>query len=381
MAGKRAALLLLPFALLLMPLAHAAPAAVCGSNGLGNVTSLAGMAAVATALLIALVYMAGEIAQSARAITWAKTEAVEIFISLAAVALILFAASTFCTAQVGEATSIFSRTPYIYQGLADTGIYGGAQIYLENLMGAGLRNMAQLRFNLGAYEMRTSYMEYKCDSICWLSMTSTTEAIHGGETLPLAITNSMLGAATVSYLTAAFEYFTLQYINQGLFLMLLPLAIVVRSLPFMRQLGGAMVGIIVALYVFYPLMLVADAVVAPSLAAGLHSTIVDRDRTQCAGIDVFRDPDGNEQVACAEPHDQNGKNYEWELSGVGSVFISDSNLPNPSSLTEAVRANALIFVASVFLAAVNFVVIAALARDLTRLLGEETDISRLGQMV
>ena len=383
MAGKRAASLLLPFALVLALLSgslHAA-GAVCGSSDLGDVTSLAGMAAIATALLIALVYMAGEFMQSARAITWAKTEAAEIIISLAAVAIILFAVSTFCSVQVGEATSIFSRTPYIYQNNPTASIYDGAQVYLENLMGTGLRNMADLRYNLGAYEMRTSYVKYTCDSLCWLSMTSTTEAVHGGETLPLAITNNLLGTATVSYLTAAFEYFVLQYISKGLFLMFLPIAIVVRSLPFMRPLGGAMIGIILALYLFYPLMLVANAVVAPSLAAGLHPTIVDRDGTQCAGIDVFKDPYGNEQVACQEPNDPNGKNYEWQLSGVGSVFISDSNLPNPSSLVEDVKTNALLFVATIFLAAVNFIVIAALARDLTRFLGEETDISRLGQMV
>lgn len=352
----------------------------CPTSEFGSVVPLAGLAALATAILIALTYMFGEFTQSARAITWAKTEAVEMFVSLAAVALILFVVSLFCTVEIGEAASIFSRVPYIFnsQSAGRINLYQSAQVYLEHLMGVGLRNMAAIRYNLGAYEMRTAFTKYECDSICWLSMTSTNVAIHGGETLSLAVSNSLLGTATVSYLTAVFEYFTFQYIEKGIFLALLPLAIVIRSIPFMRNFGGALIGIMLALYIFYPLMLVANAVVAPSLAQGLGATIIDRDGTGCRGIDLYKDPDGNEQVVCVLG--EGNKLYETNLEGIGFV-ISDNKLPTPSPMATLVRANTLIFVTTVFLAAINFVVVAALARDLSRFLGEEADISRLGQMV
>jgi hypothetical protein len=51
------------------------------------------------------------------------------------------------------------------------------------------------------------------------------------------------------------------------------------------------------------------------------------------------------------------------------------------TLEQALMFNALIFISAVFLPALNFIVIAALARDLSRFLGDEADISRLGQMI
>jgi hypothetical protein len=54
---------------------------------------------------------------------------------------------------------------------------------------------------------------------------------------------------------------------------------------------------------------------------------------------------------------------------------------HPNELPSAIQLNILIFLTSIFLPAINFIVIAALGRELSRFLGEEADISRLGQMV
>jgi len=340
--------------------------------------TLSGIAALATATLIALVYMFGEMFQNAKMISWSKAEAAQVVVSLVVVSIILYAISTFCGMNIGEAGKISSSLPYIYQSSQALNVYEGAQLYLENLMGVDLRNMAALRFNQGAYEIRTSFTKYECDSICWLSLSSTNVAKDAGETMQLAVTNNLLGTGTISYLTAAFQYFTLQYILSGLFLSFLPIAIVMRAVPFMRNFGGALIGIIVALYLLYPMMLIGNAVMAPYLAQGSGAVMYDRDRTGCAGINVFKDSAGNQQVICTATSNGNGMNYEWEMGGKG---VSEGDLPIPTDLPSVLKTNVLIFVTSVFLPAINFIVIAALARDLSRFLGEEADIARLGQMV
>ena len=50
-------------------------------------------------------------------------------------------------------------------------------------------------------------------------------------------------------------------------------------------------------------------------------------------------------------------------------------------MQELIKANVLMFLVGVFLPALNFIIIIALARDISGLLGDEADISRIGQMV
>ena len=77
---------------------------------------------------------------------------------------------------------------------------------------------------------------------------------------------------------------------------------------------------------------------------------------------------------------------EAGLDNTGSSETEMNHLDDPSGsvnegLANSIEVNALIFLSAIFLPAINFIVIAALARDLTHFLGEEADISRLGQMV
>lgn len=376
----------------------------CGADGtcphpevavkkFGDVLMVAALAALGMLTLVALVYMGGEFLQNPRMLTWAKTEAMQAFVSVAVASVAIFAVFALAEVTVGEIGGVFNApTPLLYRGNGGQNVYGGALLYLENLAAVSLANVAQLRYNLGAYEIRTSYTKYDCDAACKISLSSVNLAIFGGETVKLAITNNLLGTATVAYLSTVFQYFTLQYVINGLFYLFLPIAIIVRSMPFMRQFGGALMGIFIALYVLYPLMLVADAFVAPSLAKNMPgvATLYERSGQSCetSGENVFgqyvpQDGGPRKYMTCVS-----GKKNERELGGSSLHDTSEASLnemddPGGSmtDLANSIRVSILIFLAAVFLPALNFIVIAALGRDLSRLLGEETDISKLGQMV
>lgn len=350
---------------------------VCSSDSFGDVTRVAGIAGIGMIVLAALVYMAGEGLRNPRMLSWAKGELWEVVFSLVVVSLILFTLSAFCNMQVGEAGRFSSSLPAIFSNDQGKNMYDASLMYLENVAGVGLRNMAQIRSNLGAYEVRTSFQRYKCGVLCFVTLVSTTEATYSGESVDLAVSNNLLGAATVSYLSVLFQYFTLQYIVSGLFVMLLPIAIIVRSVPFMRNFGGALIGIIVALYIMYPLAQLSSAVALPYLAKGMGTVeMVDRDGASpaCAGIDVFAEPVANGfRVGCDTTYEK-----EKDMGGKG---ISESQLPAVSDLKEGIKTNVLMFLAGIFLPALQFIVIASLARDISGLLGDEADIGRLGQMV
>jgi len=357
----------------------------CQAPPLEDATNLPGMmelcvlAAIGTMMLVALAYMAGEIMQNPKIIMWAKTEALQAVVSVASVAAILLIMAAFSQANLAELFGIFGLgVPGAFAGHESQTVYGGAIVYLERLGAMGLANIAQIRYDLGAYEIRTTYTEYSCQGQCLMTLVSFNTLIYGGETMNLAVANNLLSTATVSYLSIVFQYFTLQFIVNGLFAVFLPIAIVMRAIPFMRGFGGAMIGIIVALYILYPAMIVLDSALAPSLAAGISggSGLVFDNRAQGIGCDQT----GNEVFGAGNVACNGGGKKEDDLKKVG---ISGSVMESlgPSGIDRTLRLNVLMFLAAVFLPALNFIVIAALARDISRVLGEEADIGKLGQMV
>ncbi len=373
----------------------ALPPSICEEATANQIFWLAGMAALGTGIMIALAYMFGEVFQNARVLTWAKTEIMQVFVSLIIVGAVLGTAQLFCTLEVGEISSIFTpqHLPKIYENHQTASIYSGAIIYLENLMDAAQTNMRSLRYLVGAYEIRTSYTSMTCKNECWISLMGTNEAAYGGESLQLAIANNLLSTATISYLTAAFEYFTLQYIVNGLFLVLLPLAIVMRSIPFMRQFAGALVAIFIALYIMYPTMLLLNAMMAPGMVNNLSGSSSPPVfyLSDCKGLDLFTYKDASPGAECEKQGSTaGGKTYTYDEAGLGGSWSGISAevpyAPNGAAgdsnrLEDYVRTSGLIFLLTVFLAAFNFIVIAAVARGLSHFLGEEVDISRLGQMI
>ena len=374
---------------------HADTPFACSLDKFNDTMMLCGIAALSMVALIALTYIGGEAMQSARMITWAKTEAVQVAASLVIVGIVIFVLSTMCNFQVGEMQSVFglSAMPKIYQaaGSGTDNLYSGAMRYIENVAALSLSNVASMRYDLGSYEIRTSYTTFDCSGDCLLSLSSVSISPFSGDSMSLAISNNLMGIATVSYLSAIFQYFTLVYIYGGLFMVFLPFALVIRSVPFMRHLGGSLIAIFVSLYILYPLMLVADAYIAPgfvanSLSASAGNTgrvvMCDRDNRGCSGSEIYvmGNLPSDTSIQCSNGGDPCNGHYEWEMENIGRSKSAMNGL-HPNDLSRAIRLNVLLFLTVVFLPALNFIVIAAFGRELSRFLGEEADMSRLGQMI
>ncbi|MCX6770078.1 MAG: hypothetical protein NT051_05390 [Candidatus Micrarchaeota archaeon] len=359
---------------------------------------LSAFAGVAMASMIALAYMGGEFFHSPRAITWAKTEAAQVFVSLVFVAVILFALAVLCQVKTGEINQMLGINYPATLSDGSRTLFEGAVMHLQYMGNAGIANMASLRYNLAAYEIRGTFQKYICEGTCLYTLSSHNEGTFSGESAKLALTNSLLSAATLSELSVIFQYFTLLYITKGLFVVLLPLAIVLRSIPFMRQFGGALMAIVIALYVFYPLMIVADAYIVPSFARAFVGSSMAQVQVRTASgpasdcqyitppfseitnpttlatstmLNCIPAPDGKTEQSLG------GITVGQQLGLENYITSLDPGQP----LEESIKFNTLIFLSTVFLPAFNFIVIAALTRELSRFLGEEADISRLGQMI
>jgi ABC-type multidrug transport system fused ATPase/permease subunit len=372
---------------------------VCGSNDFNGVILACGIAGAAMAFLVALVYMLGEFFNNPRMLMWAKTEALQVFASIAIVLVILFVLATVCTIRVGELNYMLGvNYPAIYSSLEHRqwNLYEGAIAYTEYLGTASIANMASLRYAMAAYEVRTTYTKYQCDSICIYSLSSTTISKFTGDSARLALMNNLLSAATVAQLGIITQYFILLYISKGLFIEFLPIAIIIRSIPFMRNFGGALIAIIISLYILYPGMMVVDAYITPSLAKGFQGASEPPYITLRTGYGPAAEC-GNVQAAFGEYTTGGGVTYYVGCDGtapqneitIKKVGIGEGIMNTIEPLdqfaypatSELIKFNSLIFIVSVFLPAFNIIVIAALARELSRFLGEEADVSRLGQMI
>ncbi|VVB58706.1 Uncharacterised protein [Candidatus Anstonella stagnisolia] len=343
---------------------------VCGSAGMGQNVSLSFLALLATALVVAAAYMMGKAVESPRITNWCKIEVWQMLATAAIVVGVYCALALFCIstpAQLLEFTGASARYDLgSFSGYEDFGIYGASHIYLERLASYSKGVMTGIRYNIGVYELRSGIQEFECNAFCLLASQGTSLAPHGGESSYISVLTSSLQVSTLVLLSVLFQLFLLAYIQNGLFLFFLPVAIVVRSLPFMRGFGGALIALVVCLYILYPLMIYVDGVVfAPA-------------SKEIAPLLKNRISPGDGSIYPLLGNVRNGGSAEDMLTqnafSMGEGRETD-DMPSLIMLTS------LIFMAGVFAPALNFVVIAAAAREISRMFGEEIDISRLGQML
>jgi hypothetical protein len=235
-----------------------------------------------------------------------------------------------------------------YGGLdADDTVYVSAEKYLLFLRGYCHETMKGLRIAMGAGEIKAGKTRWKCTGVisCILGGPGYSVSPGAGYTSVIEVAGIFLNSATVSTVSAFFMHFVLRYISGGFLLFYLPLGLALRSVSITRPLGSTLVAISLTLYIFYPLMLVLNSMIFPSIAGNIPDL----------------GPYSNEQY----------------MGGLEVIYRS-YDAPSMDSL---VRWTAYSFFGAIFLPAVDFVIIVALARETGHLLGEEIDISRLSQMV
>lgn len=348
--------------------------AACNSNFMNNLVSLSFLALAATAAVVALAYMGGKIAESPRVLTWCKGEVWQVFVSGALVAAVYIAIGMFCISTPADLAGFFRQGAAAQEDIMHSfgeseGMYAAAQTYLERLASYTKGVIVEVRYNMGVYELRSGIQEFRCTLFCFIASLGESYAPHGGESTYPSLLGNTLSIGTVALLSVLFQLFLLMYIENGLFLLFLPFAIVMRSVPFMRGFGGALIALVVSLYILYPFMIYVDGVVMPPAAAQLGVGIENRMGPGVGEIapllgSVNNDPQGGGEDILTQ-----------------NAYSMGERRERRGSMPELITLASIVFIAGVFAPALNFIVIAAVARELSRVIGEELDISRLGQMV
>ena len=223
-----------------------------------SILQLSAMAAMISTALIVFSFYIGQMINNPKVSVWAKSEVIQLVISAASVFLIIFTVNMFCGIDMSDVASVFGIS-----GVASgTDIYHGAMGYLDHTLQFCHEALAVVRYHLQAFTVLSHLSAFSCDmktgTIGWGCMFS-----YSGQTgQPLGAYNTAMGSLNlffntvlVAYITTLNFVFILLFIFKGFVLFLLPFAIFVRSLPYLRSLGSLLIALALSFMIIFPLML------------------------------------------------------------------------------------------------------------------------------
>ncbi|MCX6778240.1 MAG: hypothetical protein NT157_05150 [Candidatus Micrarchaeota archaeon] len=174
------------------------------------------------------------------------------------------------------------------------------------------------------------------------------------------VINLLMMAILVSLLVTLAQLSVLKFIYAGAINLLLPVGVICRSFPFTREFGGAMMAIALSLFVLYPAMLVLDNVLLG---------------------DAIMTPPPQENYSFGQAvGDSFGAQtvISFLKGGFVTGFIT-AFMKYFSSNSLAQLGNVVL--SAFMLPAINGVLLVAFARDLSRMFGQEVDLTGITRMI
>ncbi|MEM4626284.1 MAG: hypothetical protein QXF70_02560 [Candidatus Bilamarchaeaceae archaeon] len=330
-----------------------------------SILPLAGFAALITIIAIVIAYYIGTFIDNPKVTVWAKTEIVQVFISVLAVIIIIAGMQSFCAIDSGAIKEIVGSKNNIKGNIFDE-----AESYLVNTTSYGHYAMGVTRYYLSAYAIFIYRYTFSCDVWglgCLFGGSGTSYsslANYGGKYGSL---NMLFGSTVLYFLTSANMLFILLFTYKGFILFFLPLAIIIRSLPYLRSLGSVLIAICISFFLVYPLVLSVFSVATDNL---FYNPIFLKE-------EKFESKSGLSELF-----------YGSVLGTVGtSVYTNDNVLKEDlfvngkDDYIEVLKIIATAFVISFVLPSLALAITLASIRYFGRLYGEDVDLSRLSQLV
>ncbi len=309
----------------------------------------AAIASLATAALIGVTYMVSQMIQNPRLSTWAKTEAPQLITSTVFAFLVVFLIQTTCVMKVDSVSSIVDLAQV--QGVDLTlPLLDGSAAYVKNVASFAHNATVNTRYYLGTINLLESQSIWKCPLWCFFSQGGTGTSYMPGSGASYMTAGFMVAfnVALMGYMNALMHLYFLGYIQSGFFLFLLPLGIMLRALPYMRQVGSLLLAVVFGFFVVYPLILA-------SFYVGVEPPVL-------------------------EAKDENAL---ADTGGVGGWLSGSVGLPSVGSneMMDTLGNASSAFLYSVFVLTLAILATAAAIAYFARLMGEEVDLSRIIQMV
>lgn len=349
--------------------------------GFDDMYSLSLLAAGGTMIFMGIVYALGTLLHNPRFTIWVKTEIFQVFVSLILVFLVLFLvgimglnpSSDGFTVDAGWITSLAPESlQYNHPPIdASDNVFETSSKYLQNIAYFDHYAVCGARTAMGAFDEYSKYTKQPCIPgwlFCLMGHNGISFRPLGGASSLMQAMNLLLYTSSAAYLTVLAQIFFLEFMSTGFLAIYLPVAIVLRSLPFTRQFGGGLLAICLALFIVYPFLLFAESSFWNPWAILPDANLADLEGGTWADVTGF--------VSGVEANPGNlsyGEVYfmygDWYFNDVFPIVQSIIILCSTS------------FLVSTFLFTFNILAITAAAKAFGRLMGADVDLSRLVQIV
>lgn len=359
----------------------------------GTILPLTALAGVVAALIIAISFMAGKLLNNPKLILWGKTEIVQLVISIAAVLFIGTTVNIFCLIDMGEVAAVFDAD--VPSGGAASSIYQAAETYLVEAAYYSHNAMSVARFHLEGYTILSYLSVFQCGLLkCFFGYSGTNTQPFGAYGSTIAALNIFFNSMLVAHVTVLSYTFLLAYVYRGFVLLFLPLGVFMRSMPFMRGFGSMLMALAMSFLLVYPLLL--------SILYLMGGVLVDRD-TYAPDASLLTDYRNQEEhfyelggdigsatgygrgvslvAALASMVDPTNQGLARQY--FGNIYFPEDHEEDElgGRPIEAIAFCAEAFIAAVFMPTVALLGTIASVSYVTRLMGEEIDLSRITRMI
>jgi hypothetical protein len=338
--------------------------AISGFDGImeNTIMPLSAMATIASALICGFTYMISQVITNPKLSLWAKTEAVQLIFSAGSVFLLIMLMNTFCTMKVSEVASLFGKSS------DSISVYDAAAKYLADAGYYSIRALTVVRFHLEAYSVLGALSVFECEFAggigCLFGYSGTNIQALGGYGAHQAALGIFFNSTIMSVISALNFLFILQYVYRGFVVMFLPLGIFMRSMPYMRTFGALLISVSISFLTVYPFLL--------SVFYIMEDAILDKPAYEPGSFGDYYD----ETI-----YSEGGAGESLEAAVAGTDAVYENYFPNGDNAAGAMMFAVYAFIAAVFLPTAALLGTIGTIAYLTRMYGEEIDLSRILQMV
>lgn len=323
----------------------------------GSLVTLSALASFATVMIISISYMFGRFLSNPKVLLWAKTEIVQLFVSIAASLLLIAFISSFCTISFD---SLHSLVDLPAPPSASGNVFDAAEQYLVDAAEYTHSIVEIGRFHLMGYNMLLMRGRYDCiygPLLCLFGNAGTSNSPYSWASLTLGTVSLAFNTSLFAYMSILVSLFILFYSTSGFALFFIPLGIFFRSMPYLRSLGSLFLTISISFIVVYPALLSIFHLAGPVLFDHLD--------------------DGIWQYATDHSSVTDSSGGVWDYGDDSYIDDLFDARNDPIVYQLAGRA----FVVGTFIPLLALLGTVASISYISKLLGEEIDFQRIARMV
>jgi hypothetical protein len=325
------------------------------------------LAILISSLALAIVYMFASFLRNAKLIAWSRHEVLQ----MANITVLMLAVITVVWGMCSFDMTIFSpryaNNPD-YQAVPDSthapSAYAIADDYLWKVTNFGkvvFIALVKVNFWIGlgtkvVWEMRP------------LGIGTTTVAMEGFSQISNLMFFAMSGFV-ISFLITLIQRVMVEYLLLAILNFLLPLGILLRAITPTRQFGGGLIGFSISMLLFYPIFLVFNDMI-------MFDPFLKMEQPLGTYVTSGNPPTGSQSLLEGIFHTL----FVLPIQAGHAIFVGFSDFMM-NTILHMMFFVVIYFIAAVALPALNFIVLIEMTRGMSRLFGEEIDVTNLTRLI